>query len=115
MRAIDDLRLLGAGALLCNALPHLANGLSGTPFPTPFARPPGRGLSPAPLNVAWGASNLFAALLLLRHDAAAATLLGLVAGAIGFLALGLPLSIRFGKKQRRGGTARGSSETLEDE
>lgn len=35
-----------AGAFLCNALPHLAAGLQGRPFPTPFATPHGVGDSP---------------------------------------------------------------------
>jgi hypothetical protein len=32
-----------AGAFLCNAMPYLTSGLQGTPFPTPFAKPPGVG------------------------------------------------------------------------
>jgi hypothetical protein len=27
------------GAFFCNAIPHLANGLRGEPFQTPFAKP----------------------------------------------------------------------------
>lgn len=33
--------LFFAGVFLCNAVPHLAAGLQGQPFPTPFARPRG--------------------------------------------------------------------------
>ena len=39
-----------AGALLCNSIPHLAAGLRGEPFPTPFGRPPGEGKSPPLVN-----------------------------------------------------------------
>ncbi len=41
-----------------NSVPHLINGVSGRSFPTPFASPPGRGLSPAWVNVLWGTFNL---------------------------------------------------------
>jgi hypothetical protein len=45
------------GALLANAVPHFVNGISGRPFPSPFASPPGRGESPPMVNVAWGTFN----------------------------------------------------------
>jgi hypothetical protein len=44
-----------AGALLVNAVPHTVKGLCGERFPTPFANPPGVGLSSPTENVAWGA------------------------------------------------------------
>jgi hypothetical protein len=47
-----------AGALLVNAVPHTVKGLSGERFPTPFANPPGVGLSSPTENVAWGAVDL---------------------------------------------------------
>jgi len=53
-----------AGAFWINATPHLTNGLSGRPFPTPFASPPGEGESSALLNVVWGGLNVLAAYLL---------------------------------------------------
>jgi len=53
------------GALLCNALPHLAAGLQGRRFQTPFARPRGVGESSALVNVLWGFFNLLAGLALL--------------------------------------------------
>jgi hypothetical protein len=46
------------GAFLANGIPHLANGMSGRAFPTPFATPRGQGESSASLNVLWGAFNL---------------------------------------------------------
>jgi hypothetical protein len=51
-----------AGAFLCNCLPHLACGLRGERFPTPFARPYGVGRSSALLNFLWGFGNLVAGL-----------------------------------------------------
>jgi hypothetical protein len=52
------------GAFLVNAVPHFTNGVSGHPFPTPFASPPGQGLSPAWANVLWGLFNLLIGYLL---------------------------------------------------
>ena len=46
------------GAFLANALPHLGNGISGHAFQSPFASPPGVGLSSSTVNVAWGLFNL---------------------------------------------------------
>ncbi len=46
------------GAFLANALPHLGNGISGHPFQSPFASPPGEGLSSSMVNVLWGFFNL---------------------------------------------------------
>jgi hypothetical protein len=53
------------GAFLANTLPHLTNGISGNPFQSPFAHPPGIGLSSATVNVCWGLFNLAVAYLLL--------------------------------------------------
>jgi len=40
-----------AGMFLANVVPHFIHGISGDRFPTPFARPPGRGLSSPTVNV----------------------------------------------------------------
>ncbi len=53
-----------AGAFLTNALPHLINGLSGNAFQSPFASPPGIGLSSAMVNILWGLFNLVVGYLL---------------------------------------------------
>ena len=52
------------GAFLANFAPHFINGLSGSPFQSPFATPSGEGLSSSSVNVAWGLFNLFIAYLL---------------------------------------------------
>ena len=52
------------GVFLVNSVPHFTNGVSGRSFPTPFASPPGRGLSPAWVNVLWGLINLLTGYLL---------------------------------------------------
>ncbi len=60
----DAAYVLG-GAFLSNAVPHLVSGLTGRAFQTPFAKPPGVGLSSATVNVLWGFANLVFAYLLL--------------------------------------------------
>ena len=46
------------GAFLANAVPHFVSGVTGHPFQSPFASPPGEGLSSSTVNVLWGAFNL---------------------------------------------------------
>ena len=47
-----------AGMFLANTVPHFIHGVSGDSFPTPFANPPGKGLSSPVVNVLWGLFNL---------------------------------------------------------
>ena len=53
------------GAFLANTLPHLINGISGSAFQSPFASPPGKGLSSSTVNVLWGCFNLAVAYVLI--------------------------------------------------
>ncbi len=46
-----------AGAFLANFVPHFIYGVSGDKFPTPFAKPPGQGLSSATTNAFMGAAQ----------------------------------------------------------
>src|ERR1700723_2275901 len=46
------------GAFLINSVPHFVAGVSGSPFQSPFASPPGEGLSSSTVNVLWGLFNL---------------------------------------------------------
>jgi len=46
------------GGFLVNAVPHFVSGLMGRPFQSPFAKPPGQGLSSSTVNVLWGFFNL---------------------------------------------------------
>ena len=50
---------------LTNAIPHFVSGLMGRAFQSPFARPPGQGLSSSTVNVLWGAANIVIGWLLL--------------------------------------------------
>jgi len=90
---------LFGGAFLANAVPHFSNGISGRSFPTPFAKPPGKGLSPPTVNVLWGAFNAVVGYLLVFrvgnfavHDMG--NVLIVVAGA---LLMGVMLSQAFGQ------------------
>ena len=87
------------GAFLLNAIPHIVAGSRGRPFQSPFAKPPGEGLSSSTVNVIWGFANLVVAYLLiccvgafdLRSTADAATL------GLGMFLLALLLARRFGR------------------
>jgi len=55
------------GAFLANTIPHLVSGISGSPFQSPFASPPGQGLSSSTVNVLWGMLNLVVAYVLVAR------------------------------------------------
>jgi hypothetical protein len=55
-----------AGFFLLNAFPHLVQGLSGNAFPTPFAKPSGRGLSSPLTNTFWAFANLIIGFFLFK-------------------------------------------------
>ena len=65
MRWYHFLAYFWGGAFLANAIPHLVNGISGNAFQSPFAHPPGEGLSSALVNVLWGFANLVVSYALL--------------------------------------------------
>jgi len=55
------------GVFLGNAIPHFVAGTLGRPFQSPFAKPPGKGLSSSTVNVLWGFSNAIIGYLLVVH------------------------------------------------
>src|SRR5271167_3578637 len=65
MRWYHTISYCFGGAFLANAIPHFVSGVTGHPFQSPFATPPGEGLSPAWVNVLRGSANLIFAYLLL--------------------------------------------------
>lgn len=88
-----------AGAFLANVVPHFVQGICGNRFPTPFAKPPGRGLSSAPVNMIWSLVNLVIGITLLRagrivHGGQGSRL----AFFLGFAALSIMMSVQFQKK-----------------
>lgn len=101
------------GAFLCNAIPHLVSGVMGRPFQSPFAKPPGQGLSSSTVNVMWGFFNLALAYGLIRQvgdfnlrSVADAASLGL-----GFLLIGLMSARLFGRFH--GGNSPGETDRVE--
>ena len=91
-----------AGAFFSNGVPHFVNGISGRRFPTPFASPPGIGLSSATLNVLWGFANFVIGSVLLVGLGGPASgpghwLDALIVGA-GALVIALILSQAFGRR-----------------
>jgi len=55
-----------SGVFLTNSLLHLIHGINGDAFPTPFANPPGTGLSSPVINVFWAVFNIIIGVLLLK-------------------------------------------------
>ena len=55
------------GVFATNAIPHFVAGTMGRSFQSPFAKPPGKGLSTATVNVVWGFCNAVVAYLLVAH------------------------------------------------
>jgi len=88
-----------AGMFLANVVPHFVNGISGDPFPTPFAKPPGKGLSPPTVNVLWALLNLVIGWLLFRAGhVSAANLASLFIFFAGIAAMSLMLAKGFQDK-----------------
>jgi hypothetical protein len=55
------------GLFAVNSIPHFVAGVSGKRFQSPFAKPPGEGLSSAAVNAIWGSANAILAYVLLLH------------------------------------------------
>jgi hypothetical protein len=89
---------LFGGAFLANAVPHFVSGLMGQPFQTPFAKPPGRGLSSSTVNVLWGLFNIVIGYLLLCRvgDFELRNTSDVIALGLGALAMSLMLARHFG-------------------
>jgi len=68
MEWMYDVAYFFGGAFLANAVPHFVNGISGRPFQSPFAKPPGKGLSSSTVNVLWGSFNLAVGYLLVARE-----------------------------------------------
>ena len=87
-----------AGSFLANAVPHFTNGISGRPFPSPFASPPGQGESGAVVNVLWGTFNLAVGYVLLSRVGPLDLRqpVQVLAFAAGWLLTGLMLANAFG-------------------
>ena len=91
-----------AGALLCNAIPHLVSGVLGQRFFTPWARPRGTGRSSAVQNALWGGANLAAGLALVAHVWGEQTPHGAKLLLAGFLVAAVGTAALFGRRVDKG-------------
>jgi small-conductance mechanosensitive channel len=90
-----------AGIFLANAIPHFVQGVSGNKFPTPFSKPPGRGLSSPTVNVLWALINFLVGYLLFRvGQVDSGNMFSLVIFFIGIAAISIFSGINFQKKER---------------
>jgi hypothetical protein len=88
-----------SGLLLTNGVPHFVQGVSGSPFQSPFASPPGVGESSPLVNALWGFANLAGGFVLLwffRPQGCGAVAGWIVVGS-GALLAAVQLSTHFGK------------------
>jgi hypothetical protein len=91
-----------AGAFLANFVPHFVHGISGDRFPTPFAHPPGKGLSPPTVNVWWALVNLVVGCVLFRVGSVSSDSYStLIVFFAGIAAISTILSFRFAQRMRQ--------------
>ena len=99
MNWLHDLSYLFGGAFLANAVPHFVSGTMGRPFQSPFAKPPGEGLSSSTVNVLWGFANFVIAYLLIvrvgNFDLRAPD--NIIAAGLGVLLMGMITARLFGR------------------
>ena len=90
-----------AGAILANVVPHFVHGISGDRFPTPFAKPPGKGLSSPTLNVMWALFNLLIGYVLFRFGkVSSGGDPALISFFAGIAVIGIGSSLRFANKHK---------------
>ena len=99
MNWLHDLAYLFGGAFAANAVPHFVSGVMGRPFQSPFAKPPGQGLSSSSVNVLWGFANFVIAYFLVVRvgdfDLRAAD--QVIAAGLGVLIMGVMTARMFGR------------------
>jgi hypothetical protein len=87
------------GLFLANAVPHFVSGMMGRPFQTPFAKPPGQGLSSSTVNALWGFFNAVVGYFLLlrvgKFDLRSTS--DVLALALGALLISLLMARHFGR------------------
>jgi hypothetical protein len=87
------------GMFLANSIPHTVSGMLGRPFQSPFAKPPGEGLSSSTVNIVWGFFNGVVAYALIFHVGTfdVHSLPEIAAAATGAFLMALMLARHFGK------------------
>jgi len=94
----DYIACFFGGVFLANVVPHFVHGISGDRFPTPFSRPPGKGLSSPTVNVVWALLNLVIGYVLSRVGRVWSGDAGLIIFFAGIAMISLISSVRFAKK-----------------
>jgi hypothetical protein len=109
MEWLHDVSYLFGGAFLANAIPHFISGVMGKPFQSPFAKPPGQGLSSSTVNVLWGFANFAAAYVLIAWvgNFNLRTIDHVVAAGLGILVMAILTARMFGRLH--GGNSPGGS------
>ena len=87
------------GVFFANAVPHFVSGTMGRPFQSPFAKPPGKGLSSSTVNVCWGFFNAAAGYILVCRVGSfdLKSTLDVAACGLGALLIGLQAARGFGR------------------
>ena len=92
-----------AGIFLANGVPHFVHGISGERFPSPFARPPGRGESSPLVNVIWGMINFgigYVLIFKVGHFEFGLNLGAWMVG-LGAFVIAIILALTFGRRRNR--------------
>ena len=99
METLNLVSYFFGGAFLTNAVPHFVSGVMGEPFQSPFAKPPGEGLSSSTVNVLWGFFNIVVGYVLVCRvgDFGLKITGDVVAFGLGILAIGLFSARHFGR------------------
>jgi hypothetical protein len=99
MNWLHDASYFFGGAFLTNAVPHFVSGVMGRPFQSPFAKPPGEGLSSSTVNVLWGFFNVVVSYVLTWRvgDFDVRSADDVIAVGLGVLLMGLLMARMFGR------------------
>lgn len=99
MRWYHPVAYFFGGAFIANSVPHFINGVSGSPFQSPFASPPGEGLSSSTVNVLWGLLNLAIGYLLIGRVGKfePRRTVHIIIFGLGFIIMSVMLSRAFGR------------------
>ena len=90
-----------AGMALANVIPHYVKGVTGESFPTPFANPPGKGLSSPMTNIIWALFNLLIGFGLFKFSKVSFNNeLSLIPFFIGFVIITMVSVLTFSNKQK---------------
>jgi hypothetical protein len=99
MNRLHLLSYFFGGLFFANAVPHFVTGTMGRPFQSPFAKPPGHGLSSSTVNVCWGFFNAIVGYFLVFRvgNFDLKSMLDVAASGLGALLISLHAARHFGR------------------